>query len=367
MSLHREGASPSQSTGFLGPLRNLRDECQKLQERLSQSFTSDPHYNSFVEMAGFNRSQWRPDSTPSVQELLKGAPLNTKASVGLALDGLKVQDMVIGGPAHRSRSLALGDQIVGVDGAVTSAASVLTALIGNDTVGSTVELAVESPTGDVSTVTLRRADSAQIAAKRQLSVFFKKVQSVAAQQFIGAELATEAEKCAQIFSSLQIVQGEVAAVDVTAERSRRQQQATESLAWLQDMAVALDTVEARMLEQLIDVNEGLEQRDSQIDQQRRDMAMLQVDHAKAVSSLKLEYEELFESLNGEMVYSCSWVIESVSVSRLHVCVRMSAHFCMNIHVHIFENIAGQERRLDRKVLWPPPEAGHGVDQDDPRA
>jgi len=56
---------------------------------------------------------------------------------------------VIGGPAHKSKGIALGDTIMAVDGQLVQADNVLTALIGRDQVGSSVELAVRNAAGEV--------------------------------------------------------------------------------------------------------------------------------------------------------------------------------------------------------------------------
>jgi len=56
---------------------------------------------------------------------------------------------VIGGPAHKSKGIALGDAIVAVDGQLVQADNVLTALIGCDQVGSSVELAIRNAEGEV--------------------------------------------------------------------------------------------------------------------------------------------------------------------------------------------------------------------------
>jgi hypothetical protein len=66
--------SPSLAPGgFLLPLRDLRNDCQDLHDKLSQSCASDAFSNNFVEM-----TRLRDNPASQLQDLLKGMPLSTK-------------------------------------------------------------------------------------------------------------------------------------------------------------------------------------------------------------------------------------------------------------------------------------------------
>jgi len=69
---------------------------------------------------------------------------------------------------------------------------------------------------------------------------------------------------------------------------------------VQDASGVLDNVEARVLEELIWRDESLEQKEALVGSLRSEMASTQVEHEKAKSATKMEYEELFESLQKEM-------------------------------------------------------------------
>ena len=58
------------------------------------------------------------------------------------LNGSKIDNMVVGGPAYDSQQLARGDVIIKVDGSVVNKDNILESIIGCDVPGSSVEICV---------------------------------------------------------------------------------------------------------------------------------------------------------------------------------------------------------------------------------
>jgi C-terminal processing protease CtpA/Prc len=60
----------------------------------------------------------------------------------MILNGLTVDSVIIGSPAHTSRQLARGDIIMKIDGVVATQENVRNLLIGRDAPGTTVAVTV---------------------------------------------------------------------------------------------------------------------------------------------------------------------------------------------------------------------------------
>jgi hypothetical protein len=61
------------------------------------------------------------------------------------LKGLRIDNMVIGGPAHNTGLLEKGDTIVAIDGIAVTEESIHAALLGEDIPGSSVVLTIKRP------------------------------------------------------------------------------------------------------------------------------------------------------------------------------------------------------------------------------
>ena len=127
--------------------------------------------------------------------------------------------------------------------------------------------------------------SSKRTARRQLAAFFQRMKSVAENQFSGS-LAIEVDTTLQIYSTLQFL-GDEDANDARSLKkhvgllqTRLTQARGTCLTWLHDVCVALDKVEARMLEELISRDESLELKEEQIASLRAEVAALQVPHKR---------------------------------------------------------------------------------------
>jgi uncharacterized protein YukE len=97
----------------------------------------------------------------------------SKSTVGLMLEGCKIDNMLIGGPAHNSGELDKGDLIIAVDDVPVTPNTVHQRLLGKDVPGSFVGLTVQKPaSGIVQSINLVRMPAAEIADKRRLFELF---------------------------------------------------------------------------------------------------------------------------------------------------------------------------------------------------
>jgi hypothetical protein len=97
----------------------------------------------------------------------------SKSTVGLMLEGCKIDNMLIGGPAHNSGELDKGDLIIAVDDVPVTPDTVHQRLLGKDVPGSFVCLTVQKPaSGIVQSINLVRMPAAEIADKRRLFELF---------------------------------------------------------------------------------------------------------------------------------------------------------------------------------------------------
>ena len=62
--------------------------------------------------------------------------------LGIVLNGLTIESMIIGSPSQHSKQLAIGDVIMKIDGIVATQTNVRSLLIGSDVPGTAVILSV---------------------------------------------------------------------------------------------------------------------------------------------------------------------------------------------------------------------------------
>ena len=119
------------------------------------------------------------------------------------LNGVKVENMVIGGPAYNCQQLTKGDEIVSVDGTSVTKDTVLRALIGSDQPGSSVRIKVEKADGSESEIMLRRMSSERIADRRRMFEWFTKMKMCA--EIDGDKpLAESIDKCIELWTNMLI-------------------------------------------------------------------------------------------------------------------------------------------------------------------
>ncbi len=95
--------------------------------------------------------------------------------VGMMLNGTRIENMVIGGPAYNCHELKKGDDIIAIDGKPVNKDNVLQCMIGSDQPGSFVTLKVEKASGGTEEITLCRMCSETIADRRRMFEWFTKM------------------------------------------------------------------------------------------------------------------------------------------------------------------------------------------------
>ena len=123
------------------------------------------------------------------------AGFTTKATVGLMLAGLYIDNMVVGGPAHNSQRLSKGDVLVRVDDVEVDCENLHDMLVGSDVPGSLVKISFLRPGSEEQhEVTLMRMATSTIADNvRMFEVFTAlKDRSLRAGDRLGTTLLDEA-------------------------------------------------------------------------------------------------------------------------------------------------------------------------------
>ena len=121
-------------------LQELIASCEDICTDLKEGVTSD------ILLLQKNRQGRFSDSFGKSFSSSFGAPVTT---LGLELDGLTIDELVIGGPAYASAELECGDVITRVDGEEATADTVRPALVGCDVLGSVVTLTVVAAANQV--------------------------------------------------------------------------------------------------------------------------------------------------------------------------------------------------------------------------
>eukprot|EP00960_Hanusia_phi_P049342 759506-Hanusia_phi.AAC.4 len=120
--------------------------------------------DSLIEVLGTNISLHSCNGTSKL--LSSSGPTST---VGIMVNDLTVDGMLIGGPAYNSKMLRKGDKIVKVDGIEVSMDNLQEVLVGDDVPGSEVILTVEKQDlMEIVEVTLRRVARTEMAERIEL-------------------------------------------------------------------------------------------------------------------------------------------------------------------------------------------------------
>jgi len=106
------------------------------------------------------------------------APIKNRTTVGIAFDDKScvITNVLVGGPAFKSKQVFKGDKIVSVDSVPVTGGDIIPKLMGSDAPGSVVTIGLQrKDSKSVDQVKLRRMDNTQIADKRQLFDLFTKL------------------------------------------------------------------------------------------------------------------------------------------------------------------------------------------------
>ncbi|EKX55379.1 hypothetical protein GUITHDRAFT_131594 [Guillardia theta CCMP2712] len=103
----------------------------------------------------------------------------TKATVGLMLKGTVIDNIMIGGPGMNCRKLAIGDEILKVDGIVADVDNVVDLLVGTDVPDSPVNLLIRKKNGTLEDISIIRMATSRIADRRQMFEYFTHIKDIA--------------------------------------------------------------------------------------------------------------------------------------------------------------------------------------------
>ena len=105
------------------------------------------------------------------------------------LNGMAIDNMVVGGPAYNSGKLEKGDQIIEVDHELVCLEDLQCKIIGADEPGSTVTITIRKANNSVLPVILQRVATEVIAHRRRMFEMFTilKVTRNVSVFFIGLE------------------------------------------------------------------------------------------------------------------------------------------------------------------------------------
>eukprot|EP00960_Hanusia_phi_P052380 761420-Hanusia_phi.AAC.2 len=86
---------------------------------------------------------------------------------------------MIGGPAMNCRKLAIGDEILKVDGIVTDVDNVVDLLVGTDIPDSPVNLLIRKKNGAIEEISVARMATSRVADRRQMFEYFTHIKDIA--------------------------------------------------------------------------------------------------------------------------------------------------------------------------------------------
>ena len=144
----------------------------------------------------------------SVPAYAVSAGFSSKATVGLMLVGVKIENMVVGGPAHTSCRLSKGDVLLKVDDVEVDSENLHAMLIGSDVPGSLVKITFLHPGSEEEhEVNLMRAATSSIADNVRMFEIFThlKDQAFQANDRLATTLLDEA---LEIFTGALVQQGD---------------------------------------------------------------------------------------------------------------------------------------------------------------
>jgi C-terminal processing protease CtpA/Prc len=106
------------------------------------------------------------------------APIKNRTTVGIAFDDKTcvIANVLVGGPAFKSKRVFKGDKIVSIDSVPVVGGEIIPRLKGTDAPGSVVTIGLQrKDSKSVDEVKLRRMENTQIADKRQIFELFTKL------------------------------------------------------------------------------------------------------------------------------------------------------------------------------------------------
>jgi hypothetical protein len=114
----------------------------------------------------------KPERPKNSSESIQKSALGLKFEPGL--EGTTVESMLVGGPAHLSKNIMLGDKILECDGKTATPSNISTLLVGSDIPGSTVKLKIQrGGIGfEIANIELERACTYELADRRKMVEFF---------------------------------------------------------------------------------------------------------------------------------------------------------------------------------------------------
>jgi len=136
ISWGEQARNDEEKSSDVGALEDLIASCEGICTDLKEGFVSDIFLLNKTRQGRSSDSLGK--SFPEASFGVAGTTL------GLELEGLTIDEVVIGGPAYASAELECGDVITRVDGEEVTADTVRPALVGCDVLGSAVTLTVIS-------------------------------------------------------------------------------------------------------------------------------------------------------------------------------------------------------------------------------